>query len=105
MKRFEPADAPLRLVNPEVAREIAHWFQEAPARGGKPLVANAYRELQEQTDRQFAELTDPDGAFRYTVAWTREPVPYSGAAELIGAVRATGVLEVTAARVDRGRLE
>lgn len=104
MKRFEPADAPLRLVNPEVAREIAHWFQEAPARGGKPLVANAYRELQEQTDRQFAELTDPDGAFRYTVAWTREPIPYSGAAELIGAVRATGVLEVTAARVDRGRL-
>ena len=96
-------DAPLRRVNPGVARDIAQWFLDAPALGGR-LAAAAYRELQVQTDRQFTQLTRPDGPFGYTVAWTREPVPYSTATELIGSVRATGVLEVTAARVDRDRL-
>jgi hypothetical protein len=97
-------DAPLRHVDPGAARDIAQWFQAAPARGGERLVTAAYRDLRVQTDRQFTELTDPDGQFGYTVAWTREPVPYSSATELIDAVRATGVLEVTAARVDRDRL-
>jgi hypothetical protein len=36
--------------------------------------------------------------------WARQPVPYSTAAELIEAVRTTGVLEVTGTRVDRDRL-
>jgi hypothetical protein len=97
-------DAPLRRVDPDVAGNIARWFIDAPAMAPEVLVAAAYRELQVQTDRQFAALTEPAGAFGYTVAWTRQPAPYSTAAELIGAVRATGVLEVTAARVDRDRL-
>jgi hypothetical protein len=97
-------DAPLRRVNRDAARDIAQWFLAAPALAGDRLVTAAYGDLQEQTDRQFAELTEPDGPFGYTVAWTREPVPYSTATELIEAVRATGVLEVTAARVDRDRL-
>jgi hypothetical protein len=97
-------DAPLRRVDPDVARDIAAWFIDAPAVGRERLVAAAYRDLQAQTDRQFAELTKQGGAFGYTVAWTRQPAPYSTAAELIEAVRATGVLEVTAARADRGRL-
>jgi hypothetical protein len=97
-------DAPLRRVDPDAAHDIAQWFQSAPARGGEQLITAAYRELQVQTDRQFAELTSPDGPFGYTVAWTSEPTPYSSATELIEAVRATGVLEVTAARVDRDRL-
>jgi hypothetical protein len=91
-------------VDPDVASDIAQCFLDAPALGGERLAAAAYRELQEQTDRQFAELTEPGGPFGYAVAWTREPVPYSTATELIEAVRATGVLEVTAARVDRHRL-
>jgi len=97
-------DAPLRRVDPGVAHDIAQWFLNASTRGGERLVTAAYQELQVQTDRQFAELTEPDGPFGYTVVWTREPVPYSTATELIEAVRATGVLEVTAARVDRDRL-
>jgi hypothetical protein len=96
-------EAPLRRVDPGAARDIAQWFLDAPARSGERLVTAAYRELQEQTDRQFAELTRPGGPFGYTVAWTREPVPYSTATELIEAVRVSGVLEVTAARVDRHR--
>ena len=96
-------EAPLRRVDPGAARDIAQWFLDAPARSGERLVTAAYRELQEQTDRQFAELTRPDRPFGYTVAWTREPVPYSTATELIEAVRVSGVLEVTAARVDRHR--
>jgi hypothetical protein len=98
------ADAPLRQVDPDAARNIAQWFVDAPAMGRDRLVAAAYRELQVQTDRQFEELTKPGGVFGYAVAWTRQPVPYSTAAELIEAVRTTGVLEVTAARVDRDRL-
>jgi hypothetical protein len=97
-------DAPLRQVDPGVAHNIAQWFLDAPALGGGRLVPTAYQELQVQTDRQFAELTAPDGPFGYTVAWTREPLPYSTATELIQSVRATGVLEVTSARVDRDRL-
>jgi hypothetical protein len=97
-------DAPLRRVDPDVASSIAQWFIDAPARDRERLVTAAYRELQVQTDRQFAELTEPGGAFGYTVAWTRRPTPYSTAAELIEAVRTTGVLEVTAALVDRDRL-
>jgi hypothetical protein len=99
-----PPDAPLRRVDPGVAREIAQWFLDAPALGGERLVADAYGELQAQTDRLFAELTDPHGAFGYSVAWTRRTAPYASAPELIDAVRTTGVLEVTAARVDRDRL-
>jgi hypothetical protein len=99
----QPA-APLRRVDPDVARNIAQWFLDAPAMGRERLVTAAYRELQVQTDRQFAALTEPGGALGYTVAWTSQPAPYATAAELIEAVRATGVLEVTAARVDRDRL-
>ena len=84
-------DAPLGRVDPDVARDIAQWFLAAPALGGDRLVAAAYRDLQEQTDRQFAELTKPGGAFGYTVAWTRRPSPYSTAAELIEAVRTTEI--------------
>jgi hypothetical protein len=97
-------NAPLRRVNPVVARDIAQQFLDAPALAGKSLVAAAYRELQEQTDRQFAELTSSAGPFGYTVVWTKLPDPYSTDAELIEAVRATGVLEITAARADRERL-
>jgi hypothetical protein len=97
-------DAPLRRVSPHAARDIALWFLDAPALDRDRLVAAAYEELQVQTDRQFAELTRPDGPFGYTVAWTTRPAPYSTAPELIEAVRATGVLEVTAARADRDRL-
>jgi hypothetical protein len=97
-------DAPLRRVDPDVARDIAQRFLDAPALSGERLVTAAYQELQVQTDRQFAELTEPDGPFGYTVAWTKQPDPYSTDTELIEAVRATGVLEVTAARADRERL-
>jgi hypothetical protein len=96
--------APRRRVNPDVARDIAQWFLDAPALAGKRLVTAACRELQIQTDRQFAVLTESDGPFGYTVAWTRQPVPYATATELIEAVRVTGVLEVTAAGTDRDRL-
>jgi hypothetical protein len=99
-----PPDAPVRRVDPDVAREIAQWFLNAPALDGQRLVTDAYRELQAQTDRRFAELTDPHGAFGYSVAWTRQTAPYADAAELIDAVRTTGGLGVTAARVDRDRL-
>jgi len=36
-------DAPLRRVNPDVARDIAQWFLEVPVQGGKRLVTTAYQ--------------------------------------------------------------
>ena len=44
------------------------------------------------------------GARHRAKVWTKLPDPYSTEAELIEAVRATGVLEITAARADRDRL-
>jgi hypothetical protein len=46
MKRIGTAaqpDAPLRRVDPDVARTIAAWFIDASAVGRERLVAAAYR--------------------------------------------------------------
>jgi hypothetical protein len=65
------------------------------------LVATAYRELESQTNRQFATLTDPRGPYRFTVVPTREQTPYEDADRLAASVLATRTLEVTTAPADR----
>ena len=83
-----------RHVDPGETQAVAECFMSAPTRAGA-LVARAYRELQAQTDRQFAALTDPRGPYRIAVVGTRVTVPYSGAGELIDSVLATRTLEIT----------
>ena len=91
---------PLRRVRPDEIAAIAGCFGAART-SADPLVAAAYRQLERQTDWQFAALTDPAGRYRMTVVGTSVAVPYADADELIESVLATRTLEVTTARADR----
>ena len=88
----------LRGVDPGETQAIADSFITARTMAD-PLVALAYRQLEAQTDRQFAQLTDPRGPYRLKVVGTREITPYAGAGELIASVLSSRTLEVT--RPDR----
>jgi hypothetical protein len=85
----------LRPVQPSETRAVAESFISARTRAD-PLVAQAYQQLETQTDRQFAALTDPRGPYRITVVGTREIAPYANAGELIASVLTTRTLEITA---------
>jgi hypothetical protein len=90
----------LRHVQPGETRAIAECFISARTRGD-PLVALAYQQLEKQTDRQFATLTDPQGPYRITVVCTAAVTPYSDAAELGASVLTSRTLEVTHSLADR----
>ena len=81
-------------------QEIAECFISARTKADS-LVAVAYQQLEKQTDRQFAALTDPQGPYRITVVGTGQPTPYRDADELIASVFATRTLEVTTSPADR----
>jgi len=90
----------LRRVRPSETQAIADSFISARSRAG-PLVAQAYRQLETQTDRQFATLTDPQGPYRITVVGTGNDTPYSDADELTASVLSSRTLEVTTSAADR----
>lgn len=100
-------DDPRRSLAPVLHRVDRHETQTAAdlflsARTNPDdLVRLAYRELEAQTDRQFAALTDPAGHYRITVVSTGQCVPYDDANDLIASVLSTRVLEVTNAEADR----
>ncbi len=58
-------------------------------------MAEAYRQLQTQTDRQYRVLTDPSGRYRLKVVRTRLAAPYADDREMIAATRSSRLLEVT----------
>ena len=90
----------LHQVAPAETRAIADCFLSTRTSADR-LVALAYQQLERQTDRQFAMLTDPQGPYRITVVGTRETIPYRDAGELIASVLAARTLEVTASPADR----
>ena len=90
----------LRHVQPAETRAVADCFLSLRTSADR-LVALAYRQLEMQTDRQFATLTDPQGPYRITVVGTREVTPYCDAGELIASVLASRTLEVPASPADR----
>jgi hypothetical protein len=65
------------------------------------LTVLAYQQLEIQTDRQFAMLTDPHGPYRVRVVATGLETPYCGAGELIASVLSSRTLEVTRSAEDR----
>lgn len=89
-----------RHVRPSETQAVGECFLSARTRVD-PLVALAYRQLEAQTDQQFAALTDPCGPYRITVVGTREVTPYATAGELIDSVLATRTLEITRTPADR----
>jgi len=90
----------LRHVHPSETQAIAECFISARTRVDD-LVALAYRQLEMQTDRQFAALTDPQGPYRITVVGTSQVTPYSDAEELAASVLTSRTLEVTTSAADR----
>ena len=100
--RHQPTHTALSVhhVRAEETAAVADCFIAARP-GANPLVAEAYRQLALQTDRQFAALTDPGGPYRITVVGTREVTPYATAEELIASVLATRTLEITRTPADR----
>jgi hypothetical protein len=87
-------------VHPSETRAVAEGFIAARTRDD-PLVAVAYQQLERQTDRQFAALSDPQGPYRITVVGTSEAVPYVDARELAASVLTSRILEVTMSSADR----
>jgi len=90
----------LQHVRPADTEAIGVCFLAARTRTD-PLVTLAYQQLERQTDRQFAALTDPHGPYRITVVATGEATPYRDAAELITSVLDSRILEVTRCPADR----
>jgi hypothetical protein len=93
------APAP-RHVQADETQAIADCFISARTSADKLVVA-AYQQLERQTDRLFATLTDSRGPYRITVVGTRETTPYRDAGELIASVLAKRTLEVTRCAADR----
>jgi hypothetical protein len=91
------------MVDQSLAREVAARFLAARSTPENVLVRAAYRALEEQSDRAFASLTSGDPRRRIRVVFTRGPTPYASDTEMIGGVRATRVLEVTTAALERDR--
>jgi hypothetical protein len=87
-------------VDPDETQAVAECFVSARTRVS-PLIALAYEQLEMQTDRQFAALTDPQGPYRVAVVGTSQATPYRDAGELIAAVLSTRTLEVTCSAADR----
>jgi hypothetical protein len=94
-----PGPAPCH-VHPSETQAIAECFVSARTRTDS-VVALAYQQLELQTDRQFAALTDPRGPYRITVVDTGEATPYGDAAELVTSVLISRTLQITRSPADR----
>jgi hypothetical protein len=89
----------LSPVPAAVITEIGDAYLNAGSNPSDPLVVAAYQQLQDETDRLFRDLVATDDPRAVRVVFTRSRTPYESDRELIGAVRATGVLEVTTAAI------
>ncbi len=87
-----------------LATEVGEAYLSAESAGDRALVVSAYEQLQAETDALFSTLVDRDVADPLRVAFTRCREPYDSDAELIAAVRATRVLEITTAATNASRL-
>jgi hypothetical protein len=84
------------------AREVASAFRGASNAVRDPVVAATYSDLEAQTDRLFARLTDPRGRRPIRVVFTRSERPYATDEEMIDAVRAYRLLELRTTASERG---
>jgi hypothetical protein len=87
-----------------LATEVGEAYLSAESAGDRALVISAYEQLQAETDALFDMLVGSDVADPLRVAFTRCREPYGSDTELIAAVRATRVLEITTAASSASRL-
>jgi hypothetical protein len=93
----QPGPAPIATA---VIAELSDSYENATSNPREPLVVAAYRQLQAETDRLFHEMVATDDPRAVRVVFTRCRRPYESDRELISAVRASGVLEVTTAAIN-----
>src|SRR5271154_4632443 len=98
--RQPPRRLAVRHVKAAETQAVADCFISTRT-GSDPRVVLAYQQLERQTDRQFAALTDAQGPYRISVVGTSQVTPYSDAGELIASVLASRTLEVTMSAADR----
>jgi hypothetical protein len=98
-----PTSRRARRVDPDLAHEVADSFIAARSTRRDATVCTAYRQLEQQSDRAFAALTRPPNPSRVRVVFTCTRAPYGSDREMIDAVRAERVLEITSAATDRDR--
>jgi hypothetical protein len=84
-------------LDPSPAAAVGDWYLNAPVRPHDAGVEAAYRQLQSETDRLFGQLVCFDGPGSVRVVFTRCRQPYGSDRDLVAAVRAEGVLEITTA--------
>jgi hypothetical protein len=94
-----PPTGPQRLAL--VAVEVGAAYLAASREPDDGFVIAAYERLQSETDLLFEALVDADAPEKVRVVFTECRDPYQSDRELIASVRATGVLEVTSASVER----
>jgi hypothetical protein len=88
----------------DVAAEVGESYLSARDGSNEALVVSAYEQLQAETDQLFNALVCDDVLHPVRVVFTRCREPYASDAELIAAVRATGVLEIITAAVSCERI-
>jgi hypothetical protein len=85
---------------PEVLAEVGTSYLDAHSDPHDLAVLAAYEQLQAETDQLFEGLLGASGSTGVRAAFTRCRQPYASDLELIDAVRATKVLEITTAAVN-----
>jgi len=96
-------DLGLRRVDGRAASDVAEAFLTTRSAPRSHLVQAAYRQLGEQANRLFMQLTRRDAPWSVDVRFTSSARPYDSADELSIAMRTRRSLEVTASRNDRDR--
>jgi hypothetical protein len=91
-------------VDRAITADIGAAYLDALDASRDPRVVAAYRQLETETDRLFTDAVRAQGPRAVRIAFTRCPQPYRNDRELIAAVRAGGVLEITSAAVSPTRL-
>jgi hypothetical protein len=87
-----------------IAAEVGESYLSAAGAGGSALVVSAYDHLQAETDHLFHTIVRSDVADPVRVVFTRCRQPYASDSELIAAVRASRILEITTAAISPSRI-
>jgi hypothetical protein len=81
----------------DLVNDVGQAYLRAETLGDRALVIRAYEHLQAETDDLFYALVGANVADPLRIVFTDCPAPYESDMELIAAVRASRVLEITTA--------
>jgi len=92
------------VVDLEVATEVGEQYLNATSRPRDSRVAAAYEELAAETDSLFDAVLRDDRPGSIRIVFTRCREPYGSDQDLIEAVRACRILEITTAAIGPRRM-